>query len=455
MDLSDDCSELVCTIRDLVSLEKMKAGLKHFTSTIRLVGFQTIQAVVTASSSAAKGANDLESVAQEVELWKEAFPFAIKTDGKEYKSSLLQCLTGFMDRLLNVESVFADAKTAETESKGTNVCLPLSQNFVIDFLIFDVVVRQAAYPASISEKEAFASELLNCILAFASRDSRFVPKNVAAYERKRRPSEVFAAKKTLEALASKEGLGALFALLHSAWDGSRSSSFRFLSRLVLVAQATGIQLAPEYTGTSVRSGMMARGVYLASSPRQRESDTGARILAFLNFSLFADNERWANLENLIELLDARLISMKTLLTALLSGQVDPSEGGTRLPLAHGLIQALQLVLEQMEVSPQEGESEMDARKQAMLERLAEIFCVAIQVSLAVVADVNDGSIIEGMDEDMISAISGGRDTAGDGTPLNVNTGAIGANGTFSSVHATEEHEHMRRIAIQRIVVSKM
>jgi hypothetical protein len=175
-------------------------------------------------------------------------------------------------------------------------------------------------------------------------------------------------------------------------------------------------------------------------------------LAFLNFSLVGDNERWLHLGSLIDLLDTRLTNMKNLLTVLLSGQMDPSDGGTQLPLAHGLIQSLQHVLGHMEISYDKLEDDNAPRRQEMCQKMAEIFCRAIQVSLAVVADVKDGSIIEGMDEDMITATDGGSET---GTPLNVNTGAIGANGTFSSINPTEEVELRRRIAIQRIVVSRL
>lgn len=456
VDLSADCSDVLVAIQEMIPFEKLRATLKHFTSTIRLVGFQTIQPIVTAYSTdeAEESSRSLATVAKEAELWKECFPYAIKTDGKEYTSSLLQSLTLFMDRLSNVESASLAAKRVETGSSSVKAGapLPLLHSFVVDFLIFDVAVRQTAYPASVKEKESFASELLDCLLAFASRDPRLISKNVAVYERNRRPSESETAKKMLEALLSKEGLASPFALLHSVWDGSRSSSFRFLSRLVVVAQANELDIAPEYSSASVRNSMMARAVYLASSPRQRESDTGARVLAFLNLSLVNDDERWAHLGSLIDILDSRLTSMKDLLSSLLTGQIDASDGGSRLPLAHGLIQSLQLVLEHMERFSQKAEDD-DARwKLELFQRMGQIFCRAIQVSLAVVADIKEGSMIEGMDEDMIAATGG--ESEKEGTPLNVNTGAIGANGTFSTINPTKEDEHRRRIATQRIVVSR-
>jgi hypothetical protein len=265
VDSSSECLDLVVAIKKLVSVEKLRSALKHFTSTIRLVGFQTIQSIVAAYSP--QDSMGLSTISQEVELWEECFPYAIKTDGKEYKSSLLQCLTGFMDRLSNVESAYIGSEASGGESIAETDGLPLLHSFVVDFLIFKVAVQQAAYPASISEKEAFASDLLGCVLAFASRDPRFVPRNVAAYERKQRPSESVAAKRVLEALVNREGLASLFSLLHSSWDGSRSSSFRFLSRLVLVAQAKQLDFAPEYTAASVRDGMMGLSCFLAATAR--------------------------------------------------------------------------------------------------------------------------------------------------------------------------------------------
>ena len=70
--------------------------------------------------------------------------------------------------------------------------------------------------------------------------------------------------------------------------------------------------------------------------------------------------------------------------------------------------------------------------------------------MTVVANVKAGTLIDGMDEDLVAQSDEMSEQTG--TPLNVNTGAIGANGTFSSINATRKEEHDKRIAIQRIVV---
>jgi hypothetical protein len=85
--------------------------------------------------------------------------------------------------------------------------------------------------------------------------------------------------------------------------------------------------------------------------------------------------------------------------------------------------------------------------------MIEVYCKSIQLSLAVVADVRDGEMIEGMDDQI--ALRGDESKASKAndsrsTPLNVNTGAIGANGTFTKLTNSETE---RRLAIQRIVVS--
>jgi hypothetical protein len=282
---------------------KLKAALKHFDSTIRLVGFQTIWPVI-----AVAGQDVLTTIDLEIELWRESFPYASVPEGKEYTSSLLQCLTVSLDRISNEEATSLDIKlgTAGEGDTGSAVGLQRLLSFAVDFLVFDVAVRRAGYPGSTGEKEAFAIEVLECVNAFASRDPRFVSKNVAVYERKRRASEADAATKIIEAMLSRECLATLFSLLHSPWDGARSTSFRLLSRLILVGHANKLSLAAEFASAANRSSMMARGVFLASSPRQRESDAGARVLAFLLFSLKDEGSRWEYIRDVVALLGTRL-----------------------------------------------------------------------------------------------------------------------------------------------------
>jgi hypothetical protein len=79
-----------------------------------------------------------------------------------------------------------------------------------------------------------------------------------------------------ENLLSIEVLAAVISLCHSIWDATRSEGFACLITLVQAASRLEIALPHQFCDESV----VARGVYLSSSPRQREADTGAMILAF-------------------------------------------------------------------------------------------------------------------------------------------------------------------------------
>ena len=447
--------ELLETIARKMPLQKLRAALTHFLPTVRLVAFQTIRPLVLTYALRQNGGQDaLKTLDDEIGLWKGAFPYAIKTEGIEYRTSLLECLTLSIDRISSEESTALETSTGDVNETCTAVSLTRLHSFVVDFLIFDVVVQQAAYPASVAEKEAFAIELLEAIIAFASRDIHFVTKNVAYYDRRRRPSESKAATKMLAALLSREPLSTLMSLMSSIWDGTRSASFSLLSRLVVVGHTNKLPIPENYTSSEARIGMEARGVYLASSPRQREADTGARILAFLYFTLpIGTTDRRLYLTKLVSLLKSRLGSMRERLAALLSGTIDPHApgGGLTLPLAHGLIHSLRLIVEHIKMEFKHCKTQHVADNHEICEDMADIFCQAIQVSLTIVADVKDGEVIDGMDEDLVSSDTGSRQQSS--TPLNVNTGAIGANGTFSSVNASKEEEQGKRIAIQRVVVS--
>ncbi|CAB9528615.1 adenoma-associated protein homolog (Partial), partial [Seminavis robusta] len=447
VDNSPESASLNEIIQANMTMEKFRSALKHSYSAIRLVAFQTIRAVVNA-----RGMNAISTIEQEIELWKESFPYATSSDGKEYMSSLMQCLIVSLDRIANEESAsLAKQKEDDNSPENGMISEPRFLSFARDFLVFEVAMGQTAYPGSICEKESFAIELLEHITDFAAREPRFATKNAAIYERKWRASETEAANQILDALLSRESLATIFSLMHSQWDGTRSAAYRLLFRLVLVGESNCMRLPVEFTSAEIRSGMMARAVFLASSPRQRESDTGARVLAFLYFSL-DETGKWAYLKDIVDLLETRLSAMKVQLASLLSGKIDPesSRHATRLPLAHGLIHSLQLIISQVTNASSDNASEdSNPEHPDLFERMAQLFCQAIQVSLNVVADLKEGAVMEGMDEDIITETT---DDYSDGTPLNVNTGAIGANGTFSLVNPTEKEEHERRIAIQRIVM---
>lgn len=453
----------MASIKAHFSLAVLRSALRHFSSTIRLVAFQAIRPIVLASLSE-EASSPLGTITQELDLWKECFRFAIKADGKEYRSSLLHCLTSFIDRISNEEAALNEGTLRISDSGNRSfapVTLPVLHSFVVDFLIRNVVVQKAAYPGSVAEKETFSIELLECILSFVSRDfgvanKAMISKSGAVYDRRRRDSENLTAKTVIEALLENEVVAALFSLLHSMWDGIRSSALHLLFRLILAAQANKLGVAPELLSARNRRGMEARAIYLASSPRQREADTGARILAFLTASLGEESDREKYMDKYIALLEERLAAMKEMLGVLLLGKLGSrSGGGTRLPLAHGIIHSLRLIVEHNAVVSTHSQTLLSANMNGSYKKMAAMFCWAIQISLSVVADIKEGSLIDGMDENFVMSNETVGDSVESATPLNVNTGAIGANGTFSSVKVADSDQQTRRIAVQRVVVSRV
>ena len=415
-------------------------ALTHSSASIRLVAFQSLEPVVASYSQSMEG---------EAEMWRYAFPYAVKTtESKEYTFSLLQCLLTFLDRFSTFEAV----DVMEDSNQKPPKILPKLHAFVSSFLINYVVVKRGAYPGTVADKEGFTIALVECILAFVTQEQSYssasgVARNGILFSRRRRPAEIITMEKMLECLLCRETFSSLFGLLHSIWDQTRSGAFRCLSGLVIAAQTKGIKLPSEFNASEERAAFMARGLYLASSPRQREADCGARIMAYLYLSLDSENERDNYLSSLVDLLECRLGSMKDELKAIMKG----SQNDQDLPLAHGIIQAIRLAVAHRRLLRQHKIAGSEKINSSLFERMIEVHCQGIKVSLAVVADVRDGEVIEGM-EDEIGTKQSGKNVSGS-TPLNVNTGAIGANGAFSSVSAKNEHENKERLAIQRIIVS--
>jgi hypothetical protein len=450
--------ELCQTIASCVSEETLRLALTHSLAPLRLVAFQALEPVVTSYG---------QTVEREAEFWQFAFPYAVKTtESKDYTSTILQCLPAFLDRLSATE-----ADESKEQAEADISVMPKLYSFVARFLINEVVLKKGAYPGTVADKEGFSVALLECILAFATQDQSYssdncVAKNGIIFNRRRQPVEMSTMTEILKAILDVEVLAVLFALLHSIWDNTRAIAFRSLSKLVVAGEAHGLQLPTEYNSEKSRHCMQRRAVYLASSPRQREADTGARMLAFLYISLPSPKERAAYLTSLVDLLENRLSSMKAKLSVILSGPSadyhsgDKHEDGSNLPLAHGIIHSIRLAIEHNRVLRKHQMCLDVDTDDTLYRRMATIFCQALQVSLAVVADVQKGEVIEGMDDDDILGQDGRppKKSKLGATPLNVNTGAIntgaiGANGIFSSVNDTEQNEAERRFAVQRVVVS--
>ena len=426
------------TISRSLPRERFQFALVHSLPFVRIVAFKAMKYVVSSYDST-------RGLEEEAIMWKFALPYSIKTtESKEFLSNLLQCLCHFLDRL----------SMCEAESNADSGCdvLPVVNAFVVDFLIGDVILDKGAYSGTIADKEIFGVSLLDCLLAFALQDESFsgdntIVKKNAIFNRKRLPKEKATMNEILKVLVNRDVLSSLFGLLHSVWDNTREMTFQYLIKMVVACQSRKLALAAEYCDQNQRRHLLARGVYLASSPRQRESDTGARILCFLYASLPERADKDSFLATLIDISMDRVSSMKSALndTKIFGKSASTKNSdGSCLPLAHGLIHAIRLCIEHDKTSRRLRSAAPNNNNVNLNESMIEVFCKALQLSLSVVADVRDGETVDGIDEEALS----------DSTPLNVNTGAIGANGTFSSVSATNTEETQARLAMQRIVVRK-
>jgi hypothetical protein len=156
------------------------------------------------------------------------------------------------------------------------------------------------------------------------------------------------------------------------------------------------------------------------------------------------------INDLAHCLEVRLADMKKCLECFLYGdehEISALENGKQLPLAHGIIRAILLTIQHQNhfASTLHEADTADGMKTQLFEHLIGIFCAAIQLSLKVVADVREGEYIDGMEE---YAVENSKST-----PLNVNTGAIGANGSFTRLSGNSATEQENRLALQRVVVS--
>lgn len=429
--------ELRTALKQQFSEDLLRSSLTHSSQRVRLVAFAALEPVLSTYDWMP---SDQHAVYVEMEMWESALPYAFKSTGKEFIASLLQTLTCFLGRLYAVES--------DEQDNSTSNYRPFTRfsTFVNHFLIGTIFVKQAAYPGTVAEKEQFAVSLLRCVISVASQDAmvatgRLIPKFGQATHRHSEVRDLATLRCITENLLSLEVLAAVVSLCHSIWDATRSEGFACLVSLVQAASRLEIVLPHELYDESV----VARGTFLSSSPRQREADTGAMILAFVSCARARTVAQEDFLVEMLSLLKERIDKMRESLQEIMlskdSSDALVIEKGRTLPLAHGLIQSVGLVID--------ATKNMSDRKfsRDTIVSLVDVCILSIQTSLSVVADVKDGETLQGMeniDENLTERPSP--------VPLNVNTGAIGANATFSSIRLSAEKEALRRIATQRVVI---
>lgn len=427
--------ELRTSLREKFPLDLVRSSLMHSSERVRLAAFAALEPLLSARDSIGRHAGALHF---ELDMWQAALPYAVKSTGKEYIATILQTLTCFLDRLMIAET---------QESISDSEPLPRYSAFVNDFLVGTILLKQAAYPGTVSDKEQFAISLLRCVMTVAMRSDFLMTDGGACQKQAQRAYHRSQAcvlatlRGIMENLLSLEVLCMIVSLCHSIWDATRSEAFSCLISLTRAAHRSGIPLPPQFRDELE----LGRGVYLSASPRQREADTGAMILAFHSCSKASSVARQDFLIWLTAMLKERVDGMRQSLNEILTAgdchELPIIEKGLTLPMAHGLIKSVRFIIEASTMDTWGAYSRDDIAK------LVEICLQAIQVSLSVVADVKDGEYLEGM-ENFIDH-SEGRASA---VPLNVNTGAIGANATFSSINFSAESETLRRFATQRVVI---
>jgi hypothetical protein len=428
------------TLATCLPINVFQHALSHFLSSVRVLALQALEVLVPVYGGLLKLPTELDIVLLEADFWKYALPYCLKADGPEYTIAVLSSLFSFLDRMSFAEAKsHLDRKTAQPTPEE----LPLLLSFVSDYLLGSVVTKLAGYPGTVASKESFMLSLLECILVFAERnhplavDSRLSPKTSPAMRRKRLDAEQVTMKEIQRALLGREVFGSLFSLLHSIWDGTRSRAYFVSLSLLKLCQMCSIATPAKDVYFCSLPNIDVRALFLASSPRQREADTGARLLAISFSFMTTSEEKHLFLTYMASFLEDRLAKMKVCLSCVLDKRVSGDAHKDILPLAHGIIHSICLITENHE----EAQFFKRSDSKEILEKLTSLFCQSIMISLAVVADVYEGVKIEGVDKDLAAVQS-----------TRVNPGNIGANGIFSSVKHASKQENARRLVSQRIII---
>ena len=152
--------ELRAQLASSVSRSRLIGALRHRLPTIRVVALQSVRSIVQCYIGISK---PLETVQEELSLFRLTIPFAVKTDGKEYAAVLLESLFSCIDRLMSTEA------GTVSPSQGEPLVLPETLSFIVDFLL-GKMVRFLGYPGSAASKETFFLALIERVALFSSRE---------------------------------------------------------------------------------------------------------------------------------------------------------------------------------------------------------------------------------------------------------------------------------------------
>jgi hypothetical protein len=435
------CSVVLAkAIATALPLALVKTTLFHESDRLRLAAFLSLSSILFTHDETPLSA--LDCLILEADLWKEALPYSFKCSDKEYIGSLTQALRFLLDRL------------SDAEAKDENTYDSHLLRFVNSFLLRDIFVQQGAYPGTVSEKEKWSLSMIDCLVSFASNEPTTLAKEkkISKHAQVRRllPKQEEWCRDVMVSVLSDDVIATLLCLMNSMWDGTRSSAYGVLLDVLEYAKEHELMIPITLSNIESAKLFQSRAFHLASSPRQREADTGARMISVLCTTQSTRKDQFNFLEELSKLLLRRVIMMRSSLGILHSNDTDAfsaKDETLELPLAHGLVQAIRLIV-------QRTTFEDIPNADALYHSMTRICFQAIEVSLVVVADIKEDnsdspSADKGSDED---TWKNARSKKGKNVPLNVNTGAIGANATFSSLDLIDDNEKKMRLHKQRVVM---
>ncbi|GMH57887.1 hypothetical protein TrRE_jg5427, partial [Triparma retinervis] len=366
---------LNATIDEVLPPSQFSTALSHNFDDIRLAAF----AALTISPS-----KKTPIPQSSLSLLYTNLPFSFKSSSSPYLTTLCELLTSILSRLTGDEA----------------------KKFLT--FIVDTLVKKNLYPSTVFDKEACALHVFNYFLSASSKSCGFDLSSAV-----------------LPLLATPKTFDAIFSRLGSEWDKARDLTSTIMKKMIM--------LKPNPLPKKLESSStFSRALYLASSPRSRESDSGANLLLILYMSSTAQEKFVSDLASiLISRVDAMSKALKNINSAF---------DGQQLPLAHGLFLALNLIITASQQSSEQVEKIFDS-------------CIsAINISLAVVAESKDP-----MGDDLAKGYahadfeSSHQLANANNVTLNVNGGCLGANTSFGGLGMDEE-EAKRRNGVQRIVV---
>lgn len=386
-------------------MSALHSALLHSDVAIRVAGFSILTERRQLLTSA------------EIDLMRQVLPYALKSDSAGYAIEVVDTVDSFLKRMLDHEGLQEQLR-----------------KFLL-FLLNDLCLQQLSYPGTVLEKEILFLPLFELLFQFTVSTLR-KPSKISDIED-------FSRAETRQVIVKSfmcdEVFLAFASLIHSMWDSTRAGAYKLLRKLIHHAFVENIDLPDVLRLEKTRASLWDRGYHLAGSPRERESDSGAIMLSILYISS-PHEDRPHFLERLVEVADQRVSDMEESLLVII-GKRESTDvvDGRNLPLAHGLIQSLRMCVKEAK--------QMFPAVEVSVKAITELCKRSLEISLSVVSDVDKGNL----NGDNSGETGEHRVSA----PLNVNTGALGANGAFATIDAKDAEEEMLRSSMQRVVVSKV